>query len=239
MYYGWRAKVGLLFPHTGSAPEHEYHKYLPEGVTINTTRILFEKVDPKGLTEMSERVAEGAALLGKAGQDIIVFPCTTGSLIKGYGYDLELCEQIKAASGVKKAMTTSTALVRALKAIGARKLVVTTPYSPEVDQVEKKFLEDNGFEVLDIKGLGYTDPLCMPRVTPDMMYNLTREVLAGHPEADTVFVSCTGLGIIDAIPMMEQDFERPVITSNQATWWATLRELGIKDDLGLGRLFQL
>ena len=58
-------------------------------------------------------------------------------------------------------------------------------------------------------------------------------------EADTVFVSCTGLGIIDAIPMMEQDFERPVITSNQATWWATLRELGIKDDLGLGRLFQL
>ncbi len=28
MYYGWRGKVGLVFPHTGSAPEHEYHKYL-------------------------------------------------------------------------------------------------------------------------------------------------------------------------------------------------------------------
>ena len=99
MYYGWRGKVGLVFPHTGSAPEHEYHKYLPEGVTINTTRILFERVDPDGLYEMSQRVVDGAALLGKAGQDIIVFPCTTGSLIKGYGYDLELCEQIKAASG--------------------------------------------------------------------------------------------------------------------------------------------
>ena len=176
MYYGWRGKVGLVFPHTGSAPEHEYHKYLPEGVTINTTRILFERVDPDGLYEMSQRVVDGAALLGKAGQDIIVFPCTTGSLIKGYGYDLELCEQIKAASGVKKAMTTSTALVRALKAVGAKKLVVTTPYSEEVDQVEKKFLEDNGFEVLDIKGLGYKDPLLMPRVTPDMMYNLTKQV---------------------------------------------------------------
>ena len=51
MYYGWRGKVGLVFPHTGSAPEHEYHKYLPEGVTINTTRILFERVDPDGLYE--------------------------------------------------------------------------------------------------------------------------------------------------------------------------------------------
>ena len=236
MYYGWRGKVGLVFPHTGSAPEHEYHKYLPEGVTINTTRILFERVDPDGLYEMSQRVVDGAALLGKAGQDIIVFPCTTGSLIKGYGYDLELCEQIKAASGVKKAMTTSTALVRALKAVGAKKLVVTTPYSEEVDQVEKKFLEDNGFEVLDIKGLGYKDPLLMPRVTPDMMYNLTKQV--DVPEADTVFVSCTWLGIMDVVPMMEQDFGKTVITSNQATWWATLRELGIRDDLGLGKLFK-
>ena len=237
MYYGWRGKVGLVFPNTGSAPEHEYHKYLPEGVTISTTRVLFEKVDEKGLVEMGDRVAGGAELLGKAGQDIIVFPCTTGSLIKGYGYDLELCERIKKAGNVKKAMTTSTALIRALKAVGAKKLVFTTPYSPQVDAVEKKFLEDNGFEVLTIKGLGYTDPLCMPKVTPDMMYNLTKEVLCD--EADTIFVSCTGLGIIDAIPMMERDFGKPVITSNQATWWATLRELGIKDDLGLGKLFQL
>lgn len=237
MYYGWRGKVGLVFPNTGAAPEHEYHKYLPEGVTINTTRVLFEKVDEKGLIEMGDRVADGAELLGKAGQDIIVFPCTTGSLIKGYGYDLELCERIKRAGSVKKAMTTSTALIRALKAVGAKKLVVTTPYSTAVDQVEKKFLEDNGFEVLAIKGLGYTDPLCMPKVTPDMMYNLTKEV--DCDEADTIFVSCTGLGIIDAIPMMEQDFGKTVITSNQATWWATLRELGIREDLGLGKLFSL
>lgn len=237
MYYGWRGKVGVVIPHTGSAPEHEFHKYLPDGMTIFTTRILFEKVDPKGLEEMSRRVMDGAKLLGSAGMDIIVFPCTTGSLIKGFGYDQQLIEEIKAASGVKKAMTTSTAVVRALKAVGAKRIVVTTPYSAEVDAIEKKFLEDNGFEVLDIKGLGYTDPLCMPRVTPDMMYNLTKSI--DVPEADAVFVSCTGLGIIDVVPMLERDLGKPVITSNQATWWATLRELGIREDLGLGGLFKL
>lgn len=237
MYYGWRGKVGVVIPHTGSAPEHEFHKYLPDGMTIFTTRILFEKVDPKGLEEMSRRVMDGAKLLGSAGMDIIVFPCTTGSLIKGFGYDQQLIEEIKAASGVKKAMTTSTAVVRALKAVGAKRIVVTTPYSAEVDAIEKKFLEDNGFEVLDIKGLGYTDPLCMPRVTPDMMYNLTKSI--DVPEADAVFVSCTGLGIIDVVPMLERDLGKPVITSNQATWWATLREMGIREDLGLGGLFKL
>ena len=44
---------------------------------------------------------------------------------------------------------------------------------------------------------------------PDMMYNLTKQV--DVPEADTVFVSCTGLGIMDAVPMMEQDFGKTVI----------------------------
>ena len=82
----------------------------------------------------------------------------------------------------------------------AKKVVVATPYCDRVNEIEKKFLEDSGFEVLDIKGLGYTDPLCMPRVTPDMMYNLTKQVLEEHPEADTIFISCTGLGIIDANP---------------------------------------
>lgn len=237
MYYGWRGKVGLVFPHTGSAPEHEYHKYLPEGVTINTTRIRFEKVDPKGLTEMSQRVAEGAALLGKAGQDIIVFPCTTGSLIKGYGYDLELCEQIKAASGVKKAMTTSTAIVRAMKAVGAKKLVVTTPYSAEVDQVEKKFLEDSGFEVLDIRGLGVTDPKAIPRVQIDELYHLTMSMDCS--QADAVFISCTGLCFLDYVPELEEELGMPLVTSIQATMWKALRAIGRKDDLGLGGLFKL
>lgn len=236
MYYGWRGRIGLVIPHTGSIPEYEYHKYLPEGLTISSTRILFERVDAQGLTEMSERVMGAAQLLGSAGQDIIVFPCTTGSLIKGYGYDQELCRRIQEVSGVKKAMTTSTALIRALKTMNSKKLVIATPYSAEVDAVEKEFLEDNGFEVLTIRGLGYKDPLLMPRVTPDMMYRLVREI--DVPEADTIFVSCTGLGIIDSIPMLEQDFGKTVLTSNQVTWWATLRELGIREDLGLGKLFQ-
>ena len=70
-----------------------------------------------------------------------------------------------------------------------------------------------------------------------MMYNLTKSI--DVPEADAVFVSCTGLGIIDVVPMLERDLGKPVITSNQATWWATLREMGIREDLGLGGLFKL
>ena len=43
------------------------------------------------------------------------------------------------------------------------------------------------------------------------------------------------LGMIEAL---EKEFNKPVITSNQATFWAALRKLDITDSIeGYGRLF--
>lgn len=236
MYYGWRKKIAIIMPSTGNAPEVEFHRFAPEGVSIATTKILFEQVTPDGLAELGDRAEEAARLMATWKPDLLVFACTTGSLIKGIGYDKEIINRMEQASGVP-AITTTTAVVEALQALGAQKLVVPTPYSTQVNTIEKKFLEDSGFEVLDIKGLEYTDPTLMPKVTCDMMYRLTDEIF--KKEADTIFISCTGLGIIDVIPMVERDFERPVVTSNQTSLWLALRTLHIRDELPLGKLFTL
>jgi len=234
MYYGWRARIGLVCPNTGFS--YEYHKYAPEGVVYALASILFERVTPEGLAEMGDRVVEGAKLVVGADLDLIVFPCTTGSLIKGIGYDLELIDRIEQATGIQ-ALTTTTAVITALKAVHAKRIVVATPYSSQVNEIEKKFLEDSGFEVLRIKGLGYEDPRCMGRVTFDQMYHLIKEI--DVPEADSVFISCTGICVMDGISIIERDFSKPIITSNQATIWNILRTLSIREDLGLGKLFTL
>ena len=57
----------------------------------------------------------------------------------------------------------------------------------------------------------------MPATTFNQMYRLSGEVMC--PEADVLFVSCTGLGVADGIPMLERDFGVPVVTSNQASLW--------------------
>ena len=236
MYYGWRKKIGLIFPSTGNAPEVEFHRFAPEGVAVSTHRVLFERVTPEGLVEMGDRVAEAAKLLATGQPDLLVFACTTGSLIKGLGYDQEIIDRMEQASGVKS-ITTITAVTEALKVLGAKKLVVPTPYSSQVNEIEKKFLEDSGYEVLAIKGLEYLDPTMMPKVTIDQMYRLTEELFT--QEADTIFISCTGLGIVDMIPMVERDFRRQVVTSNQCSLWHALRTLSIRDQLPLGKLFTL
>ena len=114
MYCGWRARIGLVMPGNGTNPEHEFHKYAPEGVTVVTQRVLFERVDPKGLKEMGDRVDEAAKLLATAHPDIILFGCTSGSLIQGFGYDQEIIKRIEDKTGIR-ALTTSSAVISALQ----------------------------------------------------------------------------------------------------------------------------
>ncbi len=65
-------------------------------------------------------------------------------------------------------------------------------------------------------------------MTFDKPHKLAKEVFS--PEADVVFMSCTGLGIIDYIDLAEKSFDRPVIVSNYVTLWKALKTLGIKYD---------
>jgi maleate isomerase len=235
MFYGWRGKIGLIFPAPGTAPEVEFHRKVPEGVAVLTTRVPFEEVTPKGLIKMGTFVMDAGSLLSQAKPDVIVFACTTGSLVKGVGYDKEIIDSIERRTGIP-ATTTTTAVIESLNVLKLKRIVITTPYSDEVNQVEKSFLESSGFEVISIKGLGLLDPNKMPEVRHDQIYKLVKEGFT--EEADGIFVSCTGIGVIDLIKILEEDFKKPVITSNQATLWMALRKIKVANKIpGLGKLF--
>ncbi|MEM2297802.1 MAG: maleate cis-trans isomerase, partial [Ignisphaera sp.] len=144
--------------------------------------------------------------------------------IKGVGYDEEIIELIKKVSGGCQATTTSTAVVRALKTLGAKKLVVGSPYEEWLNSRLKVFLEGHGFSVIRIKGLGITKNIA--DIPDNAVYKLVREIYS--PEADVIFLSCTDFMTAHLISMLEEDFGMPVITSNQATLWDMLRQVGLK-----------
>lgn len=47
-----------------------------------------------------------------------------------------------------------------------------------------------------------------------------------------MFISCTNLASLGVIAALERDLGKPVITSNQACFWACLRRLGLRDAIG-------
>lgn len=70
--------------------------------------------------------------------DLIVFGCTSGSFIKGIGWDQECIKRIETASG-SPGLTTSTAVMEALKALEAKTVAVLTPYPDATNEAERQF----------------------------------------------------------------------------------------------------
>lgn len=229
------SKIGLIFPAGGrKSPEEEIGRYLPEDMALISHQIRFDQISPQGLTEMGERVEGAAVELAKQGVGLVLFCCTSGSFIGGIGYDARLMERMEAATGLP-ALTTSTAVVAALRALEIRRLSMGTPYPDPVNEAEIDFLARSGVRVVKAKGLGIERPPLVSQTPPERLIQLAEEIVC--PEAQAIFLSCTGLIVMDLIPRLERLHHRPVITSNQATLWMALKRLGAEAKRPPGRLF--
>jgi maleate isomerase len=114
---------------------------------------------------------------------------------------------------------------------------VATPYIKELNTLEKNFLEAHGFDVLQIRGLSLVRNLDIGKELPSTAYRLAHEVF--KTEADAIFISCTNLRTIEIIKALEADLGRPVVTSNQASMWKSLRTGGIREKIpGYGLLLE-
>jgi len=214
--------------------EPDFHRMAPKGVSVHTARMRLDEVTPDGLIRMADDAERGAALLATAGVDVIVYGCTTGSLVGGVKWEESLVRSIHENTGVL-AMSTSGAVVEALRALSARRVGVATPYTDVLNRLETEFLEDHGFQVAAIEGLGLVNNLEIGRVERGVIEGLV-EAVAG--EADTIFVSCTNLPALNLIDGLERRHGRPVVTSNQASLWAALRDSGVKEITGYGELLR-
>lgn len=237
MVYGWRGIIGLVTPASGVSLETEFHKIAPEGVAIITTRIPLDRPIIEELMRIADHAEEASALIAKAKPDLIVLGCTTGSLVKGIGYDKEIISRIESRVGIP-ATTTTTGVVDSLNALKVKKIAIVTPYPDEVNQREKSFMEDSGFEITSIKALQLAEGVLGRDVESEQWYRLVKEIFS--EDADAIFISCNALSVIDIIETLEEELRRPVITSNQALIWAALRKIDVKDKIGgLGTLFRV
>ena len=232
--YGELGRIALIRPGITPSTEMDFHANLPQGVSVTTCGVEYSAVTLDGLQDMSSRVCACAAQFKGFPMDLVVFACTTGSMVGGFDYDRRLIEEIGSACGIP-AMTTTTALLEAFKALDIHSASIVTPYSAPLNAMEKRFLEANGVSVTVISGLGHTDVRVIPFVRSCEMLQLA--MAQGLQGADALFISCTGICVLDIIEVLESELGVPVITSNQATIWSSLRHIGFKHMLpGLGTL---
>ncbi len=233
--YGWRGRIGLLVPTGNSVMEPEFAAMAPAGVTAHANRVELKDVTPESLAAMEGDVERAARQIAQTRVGVVCFGCTSGSFVGGQGYDARLIAKMEAASGVTTT-TTTTAVVRALGAFGVSRLALATPYTDAVTELEVAYLAANGIEVVSWQGGGIVEVAdiqdCDPRVA------FARAKAVDRPEAEAVFISCTGFRTVEVIAALEEDLGKPVISSNQASFADCLRLLGVGDAMpGWGSLF--
>lgn len=237
--YGWRARVGLIIPSSNTTNEPEFAGVLPEGVSLHTARMYLTENEPDELETMTADVERCGELLATANVDVLAYGCTTGSLVKGSGYDEEIERRLEETTGIVS-VATAASIKRAFDALGVDRIAIATPYEQELDERERRFLEDAGYDVAEIRGLGIrmntevgAQPLMRSyRQASDLIKRLSDAV-------DAIFISCTNYRTFETIPLLEEDTGVPVVTSNQATLWDALRRANVSTTgLELGRLFE-
>lgn len=239
--YGTRAKLGLIVPPTNTVNEAEWARMVPDGVTVHVTRMPLhaDTTSAAGKRALYDDVAHAAGELAKASVDVIVYACTAGSMVT----PLDTLTGFMTRTTGTPAVATAPALVVAMRALGVTRVAVATPYHDALNEHECDFLAQCGIEVVAIRGLGIGaggphEYVQIARVPLDAVYDHCRA--ADRPDAQALVISCTDFATLAALPRLERELGKPVISSNSATLWMALRAAGVPDALTAhGRLFVL
>lgn len=229
------ARIGLIIPSSNRMVEQEMVRALPAGVQAHVTRLRMTGPHHVPLEELLPRIEEAARTLVDAKCDVVAFHCTATSTEAGLvGEERALAAVARA--GTPQATTTATAIRRAFAAVGARRVVLVTPYDARTTEEEAAFLRRAGYDVLAAKGfaLGGSDQFC---ATP-AQYWLERTLELARPDADAYLISCANIATFAVIDELERRLDRPVVTSNQSVLWDALCRLGWRErGMCPGRLF--
>ena len=227
-----RYKLGIIVPSWNTTMEYEVQRMAGNGTSIHSMRIPHTADIEENVIWMGTQVPAAAKLLAHAKVDVICYGCTGGGFIKGPGYDQQLTEEIREATGIT-GTTTIVGVMDALRCFDAKRLCVASPYEPWLNERLRDFLTKSGFEVLAIKGLGTQ---AHSSVKPEDVEALVMSV--DRPDAQAIFISCTNFGTLGIIESLEKKLGKPVVTSNSASMWKMMRLVGDESAVpGGGRLF--
>ena len=229
-----QARIGLIIPSSNRLTEPQFNHYAPPGIDTHVTRLRMTGKFRKPLSELKRSLMEATEALSDVKPDIIVFHCTANSMENGLSHEAAIVKIIEQASGCPT-LTTAQAITQAFDHFGIKKLVLISPYVKATNEHEVQYLNEAGYKVLHELGLGLETEE-YSAVTPDEWRTIVRKNARG--DADGYFLSCTNTRMIEAVADIEGEMDKPVVSSNGATLWACLNQLGISySDSRLGRLF--
>jgi maleate isomerase len=232
-------RVGLIVPSSNTTMETE----LPEmfrrqsevdgtAFTFHASRAVLHEVDADSLARMVDQADRCVRELADARVDAYAYACLVALMARGPGAHEEVERRIEEVAadtpGYAPAVVSSAgALVRAIDALGLRKVAILTPYVEALTEQVVEYLEAAGTVVVDAMSLRVSDNLAVGRLDPSRLPELAAQMDTSN--ADGVIISaCVQMPSLPAIPEAERRLDLPVLTAASATAWDVLVRLGLE-----------
>jgi maleate cis-trans isomerase len=213
-------RIGFLGSSAPSSPHHDsFRALIPGDIDFAFVQEAGEKTslyDARG--KVQALITQTSALIEERGwQGVIISGAPKEALNPG------MWEQVSAALKVPISLALRSS-VAALKAFGARRILLMTPVDDQLKKLYQDYLACFGLEsVFPQQTLrAHTDAVKLTSADVDAM---TRTALAQFPDVDAIYFQGALLDPLPILDKMEADFQLPIIASNPAMLWLILSKL--------------
>ncbi len=224
----WRARIGFLIPPTNPTVEKEMFELAPQGVSVHFARMVakgpvgtLDNLHQRAASHI-EHLAQTIEMLASVEPDVIVLAHTATSYILGPKGERELTVRMEKLTGIPFISALGSA-VKAFEVMGLKKIAIGTAYDQALTLKGKSTLQAHGLQVVHAE--------CLPDVksifdeTDKRVYSLAKS--ANRAQAQAVFLSGVGLPTISLLEALEDDLNKPVISSCSAMMWNAMRVAGV------------
>ncbi|HVO94465.1 MAG TPA: hypothetical protein VMT22_16570 [Terriglobales bacterium] len=232
--------MGHIAPAILDTSGEEMRKLLPDGV-LHVGLTISDPIQTLGAEQAASafaRMIDAGRKLAVEKVDVLICGGAPVALSKGPAGDAELAEALRRETQLP-VVTANGAVIDALRLLGARSVLVISPFIEARNQEIRAFLESSGLTVPATKGLGLVKNIDFASQSPDAAFQLARGLARDYPDADAIYIACPRWPSVDIIAPLEADTGKAVVAAPAAMAWGALKKLRIMDcRSGYGRLME-
>lgn len=227
-------RIGLVVPSSNVTVETEMPALLSRHpaahFSFHSSRMRMQAVSPEQLRAMNAQRERCILELGDARVDALLYACLVALMSVGPGehrcVEGLVAEQLATGGSNAVVRSSAGALVEALRAIEAERIVLVTPYMRPLAEKVVAYIEAEGIEVLDWRALEVADNAEVGCIPGDRVMEAARSL--DRSGADALVISaCVQMPSLDLVQPAENEFGLPVLSAATAGAYSLLRALNL------------
>jgi maleate isomerase len=230
-------RIGLIVPSSNTTMETELPELFRrraavtgESFTWHSARASMAKVTPEELDRMVQASDVAAQSLADAPVEVIAYACLVAVMCRGPGAAGEVERRLAAAVAEaphRPAVVSSAgALIDGLRALGAQRVALITPYMRPLAEQVADYVRGEGFEVTELVALEVADNIEVGRLDPHELPAIARRLDTSGIDA-LVLSACVQMPSLPVVQEVEDELGVPVLTAGTATARSILLALGL------------